>query len=247
MRTHKPLGYKLPTQVKPNENKLAREMYEKAIDLDPGFARAYAGLALTHADDYRNQWAPDGQQSLARSMQLAQSALSIDPDIPDVYAVLGYVHAMRLEYKEAIRLLAKAVELDHSYADAYAYLGAFYVHMGQPEKAVPLLRTAMRLNPEAGFVYFVVLGRAYFFQGDIEQAMINLKQALSRNAGDLEARVYMAATLVSARDLHAASWEAEEIRALQPNFTASKWLQTYPMSDTRQKEHLKTLLAKIGL
>lgn len=231
----------------PNENQVAREMYQKAIDLDPAFARAYAGLALTHADDYRNQWTKDGQQSLSKALQFAQSALNIDPDIPDVYAVLGYVHAMRLEYKEAIRLLAKAVELDHSYADAYAYLGAFHVHMGQPEKAIPLMRTAMRLNPEAGFVYFVVLGRAFLFQGDFEQAMINLKEALNRNAADLEARVFLAATLVASGDLQTARWEAEEVRALQPDFIASKWLQTYPMSDARQKQQLKTLLTKAGL
>jgi DNA-binding winged helix-turn-helix (wHTH) protein/TolB-like protein/Flp pilus assembly protein TadD len=231
----------------PAENQFARQMYQHAIDLDPGFARAYAGLALTHADDYRNQWTTDGQHSLAKALQLAQSALRMDPDIPDVYAVLGYVHAMRLDYKEAIRLLGKAVDLDRSYADAYAYLGAFHAHMGQPAKAIPLLRTAMRLNPDAGFVYFVVLGRAYLFQGDIQQAMINLKEALARNAADLEARVYMAATLVSAGDLQAARWEAEEVRALQPDFTASQWLQTYPMSDARQKQQLTALLAKVGL
>jgi len=54
--------------------------------------------------------------------------LRIDPDIPEVYTVLGYAHAMRLDYKNAIQLVEKAIELDRSYADAYAYLGAFYTH-----------------------------------------------------------------------------------------------------------------------
>ncbi|MGQ0751398.1 MAG: winged helix-turn-helix domain-containing protein [Betaproteobacteria bacterium] len=231
----------------PSENLIAREMYQKAIDLDPTFARAYAGLALTHADDYRNQWTNDGQQSLAKALQLAQSALRMDPDIPDVYAVLGYVHAMRLDYKEAVKVLTKAIELDHSYADAYAYLGAFYVHMGQPDKSIALLRTAMRLNPESGFIYFVVLGRAYLFQGDTGQAMVNLREAINRNAGDLEARVFMAASMVAAGDVLAARWEAEEIRAIQPEFTARRWLQTYPMSDARQRETLLSLLTQLGL
>jgi len=148
----------------PAENRVARAMYQKAIDLDPAFARAYAGLALTHADDYRNHWTEDGQQSQAKALQLAESALRIDPDIPEVYAVLGYAHAMQLDYKNAIKLVEKAIELDPSYADAYAYLGAFQTHSGEPAKAIPLLRTAMRLNPGAGFIYFVVLGRAYLFQ-----------------------------------------------------------------------------------
>jgi hypothetical protein len=65
--------------------------------------------------------------------------------------------------------------------------------------------------------------------------------------GDLETRVYLAATHVAAGDLEAARWEAAEVRALQPDFAASQWLQTYPMSDARQKQQLKTLLSKVGL
>jgi hypothetical protein len=48
-----------------------------------------------------------------------------------------------------------------------------------------------------------------------------------------------------ARD--AAAWEAEEIRALEPGFSASKWLETYPMTDANRKHRLTRLLAKIGL
>jgi Tfp pilus assembly protein PilF len=92
-----------------------------------------------------------------------------------------------------------------------------------------------------------VLGRAYLFLGDIEQALINLREALARNPADIEARVFMAAALVAAGDLPAARWEAEEIRTLQPGFAARQWLQTYPMTDAGQKRQLISLLGKIGL
>jgi TolB-like protein len=231
----------------PAENRVARQLYERAIELDPAFARAYAGLALTHADDYRNQWTADGKRSLATALQLAETALQMDPDIPDVYGVLGYIRAVHHDYQRAIQLHERAVKLDPSYADAYAYIGASYTLMGQPAKTIPFMRTAMRLNPDGGFMYFLVLGRAYLFTGDLEQSMINLKEALSRNAADLESRVYMAATLVAAGDLRAAEWEANEIRALQPGFTARQWLQTYLMNDERQRRQLSGLLAKVGL
>ena len=231
----------------PRENETARQMYRHAIDLDPAFARAYAGLALTHADDYRNQWTPDGEKSLAKALQLAETALRIDPDLAEVYGVLAYIRAVRLDYKEAINLLKRAVELDRSYADAYAYMGAFHTHMGQPEKAIPLVRFAIRLNPGGGFIYYLVLGRAYLFLGDLEQAAINLKEAIARNGADLEARIFMAATLVASGNLPEAQWEAEEIRLLQPGIAARQWLQTYPMTDQRQKQKLLSLLATVGL
>jgi tetratricopeptide (TPR) repeat protein len=229
------------------ENAIAREMYRKAIELDPAFARAYAGLALTHADDYRNQWTADGKRSLMTASQLAETALQIDPDIPDVYAVLGYVRAVQHDHQEAIQLHVRALKLDPSYADAYAYIGATHTLMGQPAKTIPFMRTAMRLNPNGGFMYFLVLGRAYLFTSDLEQATINLREALARNPADLESRVYMAATFVAAGDLQAARWEAEEIRALQPDFTARQWLKTYLMSDERQKRQLSSLLTQVGL
>jgi DNA-binding winged helix-turn-helix (wHTH) protein/TolB-like protein/Flp pilus assembly protein TadD len=229
------------------DNDTAKAMYRKALELDPTFARAYAGLALTHTADYRNQWTADGPGAMARAFELANTALQIDPNIPEVYVVLGYVYAVRREYAQAIKYLHKAIALDRSYADAYAYLGAVYTHIGQPDRTVGLLRTAMRLNADAGFIYFLVLGRAYFFQGDTEQAAINLREALARNPADLETRIYTAANLVAAGNLKEARWEAEEIRHLQQGFATDIWLQTSPTTDADMKQKLMGLLAKVGL
>ena len=109
------------------------------------------------------------------------------------------------------------------------------------------MRTAIQLNPEAGYLYFLILGRAYLFAGDTEQALLNLKEALSRNAVNLEIHIYLAATLVPAGDKVAAKWEAEEIRVLEPGFSIGKWLQNYPMTNDGQKRRLTSLLADAGL
>ena len=230
-----------------SENLIAREMYRRAVELDPSFARAYAGLALTHAADYRDQWVTDGRQALARAAELAESAVRIDPQLADVHAVLGYVRVLHGEHQQAISTLRRALELDRFYADAYAYLAAEHTNIGQPAKTVPLIRTAMRLNPEAGFIYFVVLGRAYLFDGDIEQASINLRAAVARNPADLETHVFMAATFVAGGNLTEARWEAEEIRTLQPDFSATRWLETHPMTHAGQRTRLLRLLAQLGL
>ena len=44
-----------------------------------------------------------------------------------------------------------------------------------------------------------------------------------------------------------AAWQAEEIRVIEPNFSANRWLATYPMTDTRQKERLAQALLPLGL
>ena len=229
------------------ENEIAREMFRRAIGIDAAFARAYAGLARTYAADYRHQWAGDGAAALDRALDLARTAHQINPDIPETYWVLAYIHAERRQHEQALQYLETAVRLYPSFADGYALMGSINTHVGRPADSVGLVRTAMRLNPEGSRLYFLTLGRAYLFLGDLEQARVNLEHALLRNAVNLEAHIYMAATLVAAGNLREARWKAEEIRALQPGFSARQWLQTYPMTDQRQKQKLLSLLATVGL
>jgi tetratricopeptide (TPR) repeat protein len=93
------------------ENETAREMFRRAIALDATFARAYAGLARTYAADYRHQWSKDGATALDRASELAGTALQINPDIPETYWVLAYIHAERRQHEQALRHLETAVRL----------------------------------------------------------------------------------------------------------------------------------------
>jgi tetratricopeptide (TPR) repeat protein len=221
-------------------------MFRHAIALDAAFARAYAGLALTYAADYRNQWSADGGADLKRASDMAETAQQINPDIPEIYWVLAFVQVERRRHDQALEYLETAVRLYPWFADAYALMGGIKTYMGRPAEALPLLRTAMRLNPQAGQLYFLNLGRAYWALGDFEQARVNLGQALSRNPESLEAHVYMAALYVAVGDKAAAGWKAEEIRALQPKFSIRRWLETYPLSDAAQKDRLVQALSGLG-
>jgi Tfp pilus assembly protein PilF len=156
------------------------------------------------------------------------------------------VHRDRHEYEQAVQYLEAAVRLYPSYADAYALMGSIKTYTGHPAEAVPLLLIAMRLNPEAGNLYFVNLGRSYFALGDLEQARVNFAHALSRNASNLDAHVYMAVLHVTAGDKAAAAWEAEEIRALQQGFSGRSWLETHPLDDIAQKKKLLQALEALG-
>lgn len=229
------------------DNEKARSYYRKALELDPKFARAYASLAMTYAMDHRLQGSGSASAALERAFELAESARLIDPDIPEVYWALAFVHAQSRRHEQAVESLQKAIRLDRSFADAYALLGGIHTYTGEPAKSIPLLRAAMRLNPDGGYLYFLLLGRAYLFENDVEQALINLRAAVMRNPVDVETRVYLAAALIASGDPGAARWEADEIRSLQPDFSMPRWLDRYPMSDVKQRERLSALVAKAGL
>lgn len=227
-----------------DENAASRRLYRQAISLDPSFARAYAGLALSFAAEYRNQWVDDGRSALEQARRMARTALQIDPEIPEVYWVLAYVNAQQREHARALGLLRRAISLDQSFADAYALMGGINTYMGNPAETPGLVRTAIRLNPQAGYLYFLLLGRAYFYLGDWEQAQINLNEALDRNTANLEAHIYLAATEAAAGDHEGAAWEVQEIQALQADFDIGTWLQTYPMTDAGQAQQLVAMLER---
>ena len=228
-------------------NETARQMFRRAIDLDKTFARAYSGLALTYAADYRNQWTADAAGALERAFELARTANEINPDIPETYWTLAYVHAQRREHQQALKHLERSLTLYPSFADGYALMASVKTFAGQPAASIPLMRTAMRLNPTSGYLYFLVLGRAYFFLGNLEQARINLEEASKRNPEYLETHVYLAALEVVSGGTPSAGWEADQIRALEPAFSAKRWLDNYPMTDNSQKTKLLQALDPLGL
>jgi DNA-binding winged helix-turn-helix (wHTH) protein/TolB-like protein/cytochrome c-type biogenesis protein CcmH/NrfG len=228
-------------------NETARQMFRRAIDLDKSFARAYSGLALTYAADYRNQWTADAARALGRAFELARTANEINPDIPETYWTLAYVHAQRREHQQALQHLERSLTLYPSFADGYALMASVKTFAGQPAASIPLMRTAMRLNPTSGYLYFLVLGRAYFFLGNLEQARINLEEASKRNPEYLETHIYLAAVEVAGGDTPSAGWEADQIRFLEPAFSARHWLDNYPMTDNGQKTKLLRALDPLGL
>ena len=226
------------------QNETARQMFGHAITLDPAFARAYAGLALTYAADYRNQWAEDGTTALDRAFEMARTAYQITGHSRDVLGT-GFGHRDRRSMsrrcsisrpREPLPFVRRRLCADGQHQDIY----------GAPSRGGALLLIAMRLNPEAGNLYFGNLGRSYFALGDLEQARVNFAHALSRNASNLDAHVYMAVLHVTAGGKAAAAWEAEEIRALQQRFSGRSWLETHPVDDIAQKKKLLQALEALG-
>lgn len=227
-------------------NLTARALYRQAIDKDPNFARAYGGLALTYAAEYRNGWVEDRQAVLNAALKFANTAIGIAPELPEQHWVVGYINTQQRKYDEGRAALQKAIDIDPGFADAYALSGGIETYRGNAAETVPLLRKALRLNPHAGYLYFLLLARAYYFLSDFEQAEINLKEALSRNPQNVEAHLYSAATLLRLNKADDAAWETEEVKSIEPDFSLDVWSAAYPMARGRQLDLLLSDLRKAG-
>ena len=91
------------------------------------------------------------------ALKYAKTAIGIAPDLPEQHWVVGYVNTQQRKYDEGRAALQKAIDIDPGFADAYALSGGIETYRGNPAETVPLLRKAIRLNPHAGYLYFLLL------------------------------------------------------------------------------------------
>jgi adenylate cyclase len=159
----------------------ARQLLEKAIELDPQYGAAYAALSATHLGEWIFQWVQD-PQTLGQAFALAQKAVALDDSLPRAYLILGEVYLWRdRQHKQAVAAAERAIALAPNEAEGSARLGLVLNFAGRPEEAIGLIEKAMRLNPRYPFSYLSWLGMAYRLTGRSEEAIAILKVAVTRN------------------------------------------------------------------
>jgi len=128
------------------DNEQARRMFEKAIELAPKFADAYAGLGFTYYEQWSRLWSQE-PQTLERAFELAKKAISLNDSLSTAYTLLSHVYLWRKQHAQAIAEQERAIALNPNNADNYADLADVLVWAGRPEEALGLVEKAMRLNP----------------------------------------------------------------------------------------------------
>jgi adenylate cyclase len=224
-------------------NLKARQMYEKAIELDPNYAAAYAGLAGTCLHD----WFQGSPDALDRAFELAQKANALDPSLPLVYEALGNIHVFKKQHDEALDAIKRWIEVEPGNADAYANLAGILHFNGEPEQVAPLIEKAIRLNPFYPFYYTLYVGQAYVMMQRYEDAIETLKRSAIRNPEALPAHLYLAASY-GHLDKDAAAREAlAEVHRIDPGFSLASVKTIFTYKRAADLDRLMEGLRKAGL
>ena len=234
------LGQKYLGQRSREGYDMAMSTYENAINLDPGFARAYSAMAVALTYGYRFQWTDLSLgEARERALNLVNKAVAMNHTSPQIYWALGYVHIHRMEYQAAEAAAKRAVMLSPNYADGYGLLAYISNWRGKAKQAEVYIKKATALNPYHSFDYPWNLGLAYYNQGRYNEAVTSLKNALDRNANALYPRLFLAASYVKLGRMQDANWEIENIKVSRPHTTISHLRNLMPFED---KKMLKTVL-----
>ena len=201
--------------------------YRKAIELDPGFALPYLGIADLYAFTYETKLAED---ALAKAIEL-------DPTLHEAYATRGFLQMFhRWDWEGADRSLRRAIELGPNSSKAHHWYGVYLSIRGRLDEAQREMEKALELDPTA-LVIMTDLAELHYFKSDYERAESELQKVLTIDPRFLNARMH----LVKVRYKRGASYFLEDAE-----FTV--FWQKLRKSETPAQQHdtskLEDLLAK---
>jgi TolB-like protein/DNA-binding winged helix-turn-helix (wHTH) protein len=228
-------------------NQEARKFFEKAIELDPDFARAHAILAWTYTFDFMNGWSDTPESSLKTGEQLATKALGLKENLPVAYFVRGLVYRERGEYIKALADAEQAVSLDPSYANGHVLHATLLYYAGRPQEGLEKIKMAIRLNPHHPFNYPFHLGQAYFVLERYPEAIEAFNDGLKQNPSSERLHVWLAATYAQSGQMDEARWQMEQIRLVNPVISLKRQQQAFPFKDPADLARFTDGLKKAGL
>lgn len=130
-----------------SDKRIAIQMYEKAIELDPTFALAYAQLSRAHLLMYWFYY-DRSDARLALGKQAVDRALELDPDLPEAHLALGqhYYHG-KLDYDRALEQFAIGQKIQPNNSGLLSYIGYVQRRQDKFEQALANFKKASKLNP----------------------------------------------------------------------------------------------------
>ena len=158
------------------------EHFQQAIDLDPNYALAYAGLADSYAFLASSTGGFPPRETYPKAEAAARQALAIDDTLGEAHSTLGFYNLLfAWDFAAAKREYKRAIELSPNYANAHDGYSFYLKATGQHKASIQSCKRAQELDPLSLFAT-LSLGWAYYFARDYEAALTQTRKVLEMDA-----------------------------------------------------------------
>ncbi len=197
------------------------QLFKKAIELDPRYASAYAGLGEAYASLYQD--VERQEHWLDQAIESSLKALMYDSSLSEAYAALGLAYYNKRSFDEAVTASQKAIELDPNNFLGYWILGRIYHNTDRDKEAVDLFEKVITLNPDFYSVYgdleivYARLGEKEKYDKILQAALVVYTRYLSQHPDDARGHMYYAVDLAQVGRKEEAKVEAAKALELSPD------------------------------
>jgi len=153
----------------------ARQLFARAIVIDPQYARAYAGVA--DCCSFLYMYWDSSDDNLNEAEAASRKALQLDPELAEAHAAGGLAFALKKNFAQAEQEFEAAIRLDPKLYEAYYFYARTTFQRGDLAKAAALYEEASRLNPD-DYQAVSLLAGVYYGLGQVEQAAATERRAL---------------------------------------------------------------------
>jgi DNA-binding SARP family transcriptional activator/Tfp pilus assembly protein PilF len=155
----------------------ARRLFERALEIDPGYARAYSGLSLSWFNDWSCRAWERWEETQRNAFRYAQEAARLDDRDHVTHCILGRILLYRREFELARDHLGRALALNPNDADVLAQLAGGYAYLGEPERGAAIGEDARALNPLHPQWYLPFLAVNHLLAGRLREALDLMERA----------------------------------------------------------------------
>lgn len=189
--------------------------FSRAIELDPRYAPAHAGVALAYMMGSGSLWSP--RDVMPRCRQAALRAIALDPSLPEGYDALGWARFyFDWDWGAAETNFVRAVDLSPRSPLALDALNNFLVARGRFPEAVTVLNRALEVDPLSPALHSD-LGWTHWLAGDPAKGIPHLRRALELDRNFLQARTWLGWTYLFTGKTNEALLEFQSLLPLDPD------------------------------
>jgi tetratricopeptide (TPR) repeat protein len=224
---------------------------------DPEIWALYANVQCC---DYLNGWNSADLAELAAAERAVEAALQLDPNHRRAIYVSAFLHRARGRHSESLAAFERVIALkpeatDRMLAEAYAQSGAQWTYLGKPENTRELVDKAIAITPPdspAIGVYYWIIGRVSFTQGNYAEAIESLKRSIAIRTNFWYTHAWRIAAYALDNQIHAAQQALIEFKALFPQLNSVAAVADVEVSsvfshpsliEARQRVHKGLMLA----
>ena len=227
----------------------ARQLFYRAIELDPDFAQAYANVSWCYVwrTMTRGRLGLDEQREAER---VARAAARLGKDDGFCLAWAGHSLQFNLgEVKEGAALINQALELNINLARIWSLSGWSHIWLGQPEIAIDHLQRAMRLSPR-DFAFHAMehaTANAHFIAGRYAEASLWATRSLHREPREFGAACTLVISKAAAGELEGARSAAQRLLQIAPSMRISVITSLPVLINAEYRAHYAELLRRSGV
>jgi adenylate cyclase len=226
------------------DNEEAIRLLDKAIDLDPRFAQAYAWKACTLGQAAERGFRTPAEATLHQAAEQVTKALALDEDDVECHRLMCEVCLGSARLDQAVVHNERALAMNPNDPRLIAQKGEILTWMGKADEGAEWVRKALRVDPHGAHGRAHLLGRALFGMHAYADALEAFRQVRTPRYSH---HVAFAACHAQLGQEAEAREQAAAVLKLKPDFSIGRFLESLPYREASDRAHLEAALRKAGL